>query len=96
MSKQLKTWQYVRNVGSIQNLPPYTMIGDATFGEQVMHIIIPDVSSVSYALQKGKLEHAKFIRPGYKGLCVEVSDRGNITLYMQYKNGNKREIWGIV
>lgn len=28
----------------------------------------------------------------YRGLVLEVNDHGNVTLYMQFKNGNRREI----
>ena len=97
MSKRLKAWQYVRNVRSVRNLPPYTTIEDTTFvGGKAAHMIFPDRGSVSFALQEGELEYTEFVEPDYRGLCVEVSDHGNITLYMRYKNGNKREIWGAV
>jgi hypothetical protein len=29
---------------------------------------------------------------GYKGICLEVNDHGNVTLWNCFKNGNRREI----
>ena len=33
---------------------------------------------------------------GYKGLFLHISDHGNVTLYRAYKNGNNKELAGIV
>ena len=94
MSKQLKPWQHVRNVNSIQNLPPFCNICEDV-GDNY-HYIIPDIELVEYAFTDNELPALELVDDNYRGLCIEVDDHGNCSLLMRFKNGNTRTIWGAV
>ncbi|MFA6016453.1 MAG: hypothetical protein WC742_15450 [Gallionellaceae bacterium] len=58
--------------------------------------VVPNMSEVEWAMQDGDLPNVDNVAENYRGLCVSVSDHGNVSLLMRYRNGNTREIWGCV
>lgn len=42
------------------------------------------------------VEDTSELPKGYKGFALQISDHGNVTLYNCFKNGNSREVIGIV
>ncbi len=83
----MKTWQYTRRPTTIKNLPFFTYF--VTDGKESQ--LVPDVES---ALDE--LPNIDVVAEDYRGLCVCVSDHGNVSLLMRFKNGNTREMWGCV
>jgi hypothetical protein len=55
--------------------------------------IVPNMSEVELAMRDNDLPNIDNVASDYRGLCVNVSDHGNVSLLMRFKNGNTREVW---
>ena len=93
MAKRLETGQYVRNVASCKNLPPCTTIERDERGH---NYIVPDMESLQCEIDEGLIPAGTDWPENYRGLFAYISDHGNVTLAMCFKNGNTREIWAVV
>lgn len=88
MNRKLRPWQYVRNVASIRNLPPYCEISDDFDGNPIVTPNKWDALS--------DCPNIDDVPDNFRGFVVSVSDHGNVSLLMRFRNGNTREIWGVV
>jgi hypothetical protein len=86
----MKTWQYTKRPQSVKNLPMYCELADDLNGWQQ---VVPNMSEVEWAMRDGDLPNIDNVADDYRGLCVSVSDHGNVSLLMRFKNGNTREVW---
>ncbi len=92
MKRKLRTWSYVDRPNAVKNLPPYTYL-NFNNGECQ---IVPDAGSLELEMQEGDMPNIEKVSDNYRGLCVSVSDHGNVSLLYHFKNGNTREVWGAV
>lgn len=51
---------------------------------------IPQLSSSG--IRTGWWIYGSEVWPKYRGLVLEVNDHGNVTVWNQFKNGNRREV----
>jgi hypothetical protein len=104
--RRFRVGDYVRNVASVRNLPPFCEIyHDDQDPPYVGHFVAVNQVDVDYAISEGDVQVVSdcwrgdswdSLPAGYRGLVLHESDHGNLTLYYHFKNGNNREIWGIV
>lgn len=91
-SRRLGCWSYVSRPGAVRNLPPYTMVESCDDGFQV----VPDVDSLLADVSSGDVPYWDDCGAGYRGLAVNVTDHGNVSLIRVFANGNVRGVWGVV
>lgn len=91
-----KCWDIVKYPDRVI-CPPYTMIEEIYLVTEEHHfMIVPDLYSLHNDADDNTLKQYEFVADDYRGLCFEVNDHGNITLWYKFKNGNRREIWSCV
>jgi hypothetical protein len=90
----LRAWAVVTRPGAVQHLPPFCYVGAQEDADGL--IVTPDVADVLQAVQDGDIPSVDNCDPRYRGLAVSISDHGNVTLLYRFRNGNTREVWGVV
>ncbi len=92
--KHKTCWSYVNRPNAVKNLPSCTKV--AVNDQWGSFQIIPDFDALKWEIDEGFVVNIDDVSENYRGLCVSVSDHGNVSLLMRFKNGNTREVWGMV